>query len=120
MREIKLNFIEIDSFIFTFPVYARPYNNKVELNSNQRIYNLPDESDSYKPFIVQLEKAVNFKRTKVTSTDNVNLTSYYLFSLLRKELCNNSKKDIDCQDKGFSKFIEFTISEHKLSRNSVF
>ncbi|MEO0144972.1 MAG: Piwi domain-containing protein [candidate division WOR-3 bacterium] len=86
-KTITLNFLPIENQEFNFYIYYRlPSHSEKKWSEEIRQYKLPDENGKYKHFWVSFEEFENSSKKEISSSSNIELTKFYLFTLLKTKL----------------------------------
>ena len=86
-KKIALNFLPINKNEFEFPVWCRPaISTEKRWNEDIRKYKLPDEKGIYTHYWVSFKQFDEAKEQKVSSSTNIDLTKFFLFTILVSKL----------------------------------
>jgi hypothetical protein len=109
---IKLNFLEINSQSFLFPVYRKPYQDE-DISDAIFRYRLPVtvEKTEYADFSVGFMQKENFELFNSKENYNTSLTEHYLFHLLRSRV-ENQNLNWQRGNKFYDKHIDIIIQKH--------
>ena len=87
MSGIALNFLPLNTSNFSFNVFTRKSSpNEKRWDENIRLLKLPDNDNKYINFWVSFEQFEDSEEITINSNINIELTKWYLFTLLKNRL----------------------------------
>jgi len=111
MSEIALNFLPLNTSNFSFNVFTRKSSpNEKRWDENIRLLKLPDNDNKYINFWVSFEQSGDSKKNTINSNINIELTKWYLFTLLKNRL-ENENIEFEPSEKSFNPFRIYIITE---------
>lgn len=116
-QDLRLNFLALETEAFEFTVYRKEYNqNEQKENSNVKRYKLPKQllnSENYTEYWIRLSPSNDYEEFTVKETTNVELTKWYLFSLLSNKIKEENFKTVS-DSYEFNKYrIYIKLKEHE-------
>lgn len=116
-QDLRLNFLALETEAFEFTVYRKEYNqNEQKEDANVKRYKLPKElsnSKNYTEYWIRLSPTNNYEEFKVKETTNIELTKWYLFSLLSNKIKKENFKTVS-DSYEFNKYrIYIKLKEHE-------
>ncbi len=114
MNEIALNFLPLISKNFSFNIYRREkMQNETKWDENVKIYKLPDNTNNneYINFCVSFKQFEDSEKITIDSNKNIELTKWYLFTLLKNRL-ENENIEFEHSEKSFNPFRIYIITEN--------
>jgi len=111
-QNIKLNFLELITQSFSFPVYRKDYQDG-EKDDDVFRYRLPIDSENseYSDFSVCFFQKENFELFNCKESYNINLTEHYLFYLLLNKV-DNQNLEYKKGKKFYDKNIDIITYKH--------
>jgi hypothetical protein len=86
-REIALNFLPINRIEFKFDVWCRiSLPEEKKWDDDIRLFDLKNEIGEYKKYWVSFKEFNNSKKRIISSEENIDLTKYQLFYLLKQKI----------------------------------
>lgn len=111
MSEIALNFLPLNTSKFSFNVFTRKSSpNEKRWDENIRLLKLPDNDNKYINFWVSFEQFEDSEEITINSNINIELTKWYLFTLLKNRL-KNENIEFKPSEKSFNPFRIYIITE---------
>ncbi len=111
MSEIALNFLPLNTSNFSFNVFIRKSSpNEKRWDENIRLLKLPDNDNKYINFWVSFEQFEDSEEITINSNINIELTKWYLFTLLKNRL-ENENIEFEPSEKSFNHFRIYIITE---------
>ncbi|HOJ23870.1 MAG TPA: Piwi domain-containing protein [Bacteroidales bacterium] len=111
MSEIALNFLPLNTSNFSFNVFIRKSSpNEKRWDENIRLLKLPDNDNKYINFWVSFEQFEDSEEITINSNINIELTKWYLFTLLKNRL-ENENIEFEPSEKSFNHFRIHIITE---------
>jgi hypothetical protein len=116
---IKLNFLKLNTQIFSFPVYRKHYQDG-DKNDTVFRYRLPVsvENSDYSEYSVSFSQEENFELFKCTENSNINLTEHYLFHLLLNKV-KSQNLEYTKGKKFYDKNIDIIIDKHQKGNETI-
>lgn len=110
-NKIALNFLPLNTSKFSFNVFTRKSSpNEKRWDENIRLLKLPDNDNKYINFWVSFEQSGDSKKNTINSNINIELTKWYLFTLLKNRL-ENENIEFEPSEKSFNPFRIYIITE---------
>ena len=110
-NEIALNFLPLNTSNFSFNVFTRKSSpNEKRWDENIRLLKLPDNDNKYINFWVSFEQFEDSEEITINSNINIELTKWYLFTLLKNRL-KNENIEFKPSEKSFNPFRIYIITE---------
>lgn len=119
---IALNFLSIDNQDFKIKIYRRECSgDEKSWNKSIKKYKLPDQNGTYRYYWVSFDEFENSRSYIAASIENINLTKYYLFTLLEKKLRDvNIKFHQREKERRFAPYrLYITIEETKYGEKAI-
>ncbi len=111
MSGIALNFLPLNTSNFSFNVFTRKSSpNEKRWDENIRLLKLPDNDNKYINFWVSFEQFEDSEEITINSNINIELTKWYLFTLLKNRL-ENENIEFEPSEKSFNPFRIYIITE---------
>ncbi len=111
MSEIALNFLPLNTSNFSFNVFIRKSSpNEKRWDVNIRLLKLPHNNNKYIKFWVSFEPFEDSEEITINSNINIELTKWYLFTLLKNRL-KNKNIEFKPSEKSFNPFRIYIITE---------
>ena len=111
MSGIALNFLPLINSQFSFNVFTRKSSpNEKRWDENIRLLKLPDNDNKYINFWVSFEQFEDSEEITINSNINIELTKWYLFTLLKNRL-ENENIEFEPSEKSFNPFRIYIITE---------
>ena len=111
MSGIALNFLPLNTSNFSFNVFTRKSSpNEKRWDENIRLLKLPDNDNKYINFWVSFEQFEDSEEITINSNINIELTKWYLFTLLKNRL-KNENIEFKPSEKSFNPFRIYIITE---------
>lgn len=110
-NKIALNFLPLNTSKFSFNVFTRKSSpNEKRWDENIRLLKLPDNDNKYINFWVSFEQFEDSEEITINSNINIELTKWYLFTLLKNRL-KNENIEFKPSEKSFNPFRIYIITE---------
>jgi len=110
-NKIALNFLPLNTSKFSFNVFTRKSSpNEKRWDENIRLLKLPDNDNKYINFWVSFEQFEDSEEITINSNINIELTKWYLFTLLKNRL-ENENIEFEPSEKSFNPFRIYIITE---------
>ncbi len=110
-NKIALNFLPLNTSTFSFNVFTRKSSpNEKRWDENIRLLKLPDNDNKYINFWVSFEQFEDSEEITINSNINIELTKWYLFTLLKNRL-KNENIEFKPSEKSFNPFRIYIITE---------